>query len=235
MHPRILTPSSDRTAHRTIGLHSGLVSEPSPSDQDFAGLQATPQRSGKVFVIGTGVFLAVLLILILTVGRSAQDNLGLNDGLGFDVPTSPVSVPLTLDGVEVGMATWDAEGICAEVTDRTGTTFRTCATPDPLRPIWALDAPDEADPGYVLVATPPEAASVAGITTAGEGLNALVQARELRAAWALVPLPEGAVLSELVIYNTESSDLGNALCGVEDAPTNGSDRLDGGCLIPEQD
>ncbi len=211
------------------------MSDPTPQGSEFAGLQTAPERSGKVFVIGTGVFLAVFLVLILTVGRSAQDNLGLNVGRSFDAPPAPVSVPLTLDGVEVGVATWDAEGICAEVTDRTGTTFRTCATPDPLRPIWALDAPDEADPGYILVATPQEGVSVAGITTAGEGLNALVQARELPAAWALVPLPEGATLYELVVYNTESSDLGNALCGVEDAPTDGSDRLNGGCLVPEQD
>lgn len=207
------------------------VSDPTPTG--FAGLDASPARSGKVFVIGTAVFLTVFLILILTLGRNFQDAAGLN-ARGFDVPTAPVTAVLTLDGVEVGTATWDAEGVCAEITDATGTTFRTCAVPDPLRPIWAIDAPDDADPGYILVATP-AVASIGGLTTAGEGLNALTQGRELPAAWAVIPLPPGAVVAELVAYNTESSDLGNALCGDEEAPTDGPARLGGGCLVPQQD
>lgn len=203
---------------------------------EHPGIDSTPYRSGRGFVIGTGVFLAVFLVFILFVSPRLQDDLGLNDGLSFDAPTDgPVEVPLTLDGVEIGRAVWDADGVCAEVTDSTGTTFRTCATPDPLRPVWAIDAPDESDPAYVIVATPPEAASVAGLTTAGEGLNALTEARELPAAWAVIPLPEGAVVSELVAYNVESSDLGNVQCGVEEAPTDGPDRLAGGCLVPQQD
>ncbi len=211
----------------------GTVSD-SPDSTGFPGLDTTPPRSGKIFVIGTAVFLVLFLAFILTVGRSFQDAAGLNDR-GFDAPAAPVQAALTLDGVRVGTATWDAEGVCAEVEDPSGTTFRTCAVPDPLRPIWAIDAPDDADPAYVLVATPPAVVSIAGLTTAGEGLNALTQARELPAAWALIPLPDGAVVDELVAYNTESSDMGNVLCGVEDAPTGGPDRLAGGCLVPRQD
>lgn len=195
-----------------------------------------PRRSGTFFVVASGVFLLTFLVFLLVVSPRLQDGLGLNDGLGFDPPPDgPVVAPLTLDGVEVGQAVYDSDGVCAEITDSNGTIFRTCATPDPLRPIWAIDAPDEADPAYVIVASPPQAASVGGTTTTGEGLNGLTQARELPAAWTLLPLPDGAVVSELIVFNTGSSDLGDALCGVEDAPTGGPDRLAGGCLVPQQD
>lgn len=196
----------------------------------------TPTRSGTTFVVGAGVFLVIFAVFVLVISPRLQDNLGLNAGVQtFPTPSAPVEVPLTLDGREVGRAVWDAEGVCAEVTDDTGTTYRTCAEPDPLRPIWAIDAPDEASPGYAIVATPPVVANVAGRTTDGESLDALTQARELPAAWALVPLPDGAAVEELVAFNTENSDLGNVLCGGEDAPTDGPDRLAGGCVVPQQD
>jgi hypothetical protein len=194
-----------------------------------------PTRSGTSFVVAGIVFLAVLLAVLIVVTPRLQDNLGLNEGLELPPPDAPVEVPLTLDGARVGVAVWDAEGVCAEVTDDLGTTFRTCARPDPLRPIWAIDAPDEADPAYVILATPPAVTSVGGRTTAGESLDALVQARELPAAWALIPLPDGAVVEEVVAFGTGGTDLGNVECGGEDAPTGGPERLAGGCVVPQQD
>ena len=203
---------------------------------DQPHLSGPPRRSGTFFVIASGAFLLIFLVFILVVSPRLQDSLGLNEGLGFDAPAAgPVVVPLLLDGVEVGQAVWDADGVCAEITDSNGSTFRTCATPDPLRPIWAIDAPDEADPAYLLVASPQAASSITGVTTAGDSLNGLTQARELPAAWTLMALPDDGVVSELIVLNTESSDLGDALCGDPEAPVGGPDRLAGGCLIPQQD
>lgn len=187
-------------------------------------------------MIATFVFLVVFLVLVLVVSPRLQDRMGLTaDGRAFPPPSTAVEVPLTLDGIEVGVATYDAAGVCAEITDGIGTTFRTCATPDPLRPIWAVDAPDEADPGYLIVATPPEIASVAGTTTDGEGLDGLTQARELPAAWTLIPLQPGAAVRQLVAQNTEGSDVGTAECGSDEAPTDGPERLSGGCFVERQD
>ncbi len=187
-------------------------------------------------MVAAGAFLLVFLVVILTISPRLQDDLGLNAGLGFDPPPDgPVTSPLLLAGAEVGQATWSRDGVCAEVTDSEGSIYRTCATPDPLRPIWGIDAPDDADPAYVIVASPPEVATVGGTTTTGEGLNGLTQARELPAAWTLIPLPENAVVSEVIAFDTGGSDLGNALCGDEEAPTGGPDRLQGGCLVPQQD
>lgn len=195
-----------------------------------------PRRSGTTFVIATGVFLVVFLILILVVGPRLQDQMGLSEGArDFEAPPAPVTATLTLDGAQVGVATWNAEGVCAEVTDRTGTTFRTCATPDPLRPIWAIDAPDEADPPYVIVASPPAVASLAGRTADGEALNGLTQARELPAAWTLIPLPDGAQVSTLVAFNSENSEMGDVVCGTEESSTDGPERLVGGCYVERQD
>lgn len=209
------------------------VSDTSPTP-DPATNKGT--RSGTTFVIATGVFLVVFLVLILVVSPRLQDRLGLRPGAQpFETPGESVQVELTLEGRAVGTATWDAEGVCAEVTDETGTTFRTCATPDSLRPIWAIDAPDDADPAYVIVASPPEVSRIVGVTTDGEGLDGLTQSRELPAAWTLIRLQPGAAVRELVAFNTEDADLGNAECGVEDAPSDGPDRLSGGCIVERQD
>lgn len=210
------------------------VTTPTPPS-DHADPSIAPARSGKAFVIGTGVFLVLFLGFLLFVSPVLQDRLGLSGSREFPVPDAPVSVPLTLGGQEVGVAVWDDAGVCAEITDSAGTTFRTCADPDPLRPIWAIDAPDEAADGYLLVATPPAVIDVAGSTTDGETLAGLTQARELPAAWALIPLPDGAVVDELKAFNSSNSDVGGAQCGVPDAPTDGSDRLNGGCLVPQED
>ncbi len=204
---------------------------------DNAAARATPRmRSGTFFVIVSGVFLLLFAVFLWVVSPRLQDQLGLNEGVvGFDPPSAPVQVPLTLDGDQVGVAEWNAEGVCAEMTDSTGTIFRTCAEPDPLKPIWAIDAPDQANPPYLLVATAKEAASVAGTTQDGEGLNGLTQARELPAAWAIIPLSEGSVVARLIAQNNEGADMGEAVCGVEDAPTDGPARLAGGCLVPRED
>jgi hypothetical protein len=193
-------------------------------------------RSGSTFVVLTGVFLALFLVAILVVGPQLQDRMGLSEGARtFEPPAEVMTVPLEMgDGVS-GVATWDADGVCAEVTDAEGTTYRTCAEPDPLRPIWAIDAPDDAVPGYVLVASPPEIANIGGVTTDGESLSGLTQARELPAAWTLIPLEDGAAVRLLVAYNTSSSDVGNAVCGTEESPGGGSERLSGGCFIERQD
>lgn len=217
-----------------------------PTDGDDAATPAAPPatagqpvgrtRSGTSFVVAAGVFAAVFVVVLLVITPRLQDNLGLNSsGQSFEVPDAPVEAALTLDGVEVGRAVWDAAGVCAEVTDTSGTTYQTCAVPDPLRPFWAIDAPDSADPAYVIVATPPEVVDVRGRTTDGEPLTALTQARELQAAWALIPLPPGATLDQLVAFDADSSDLGDVVCGGEDAPTGGPDRLAGGCIVPQQD
>lgn len=196
-----------------------------------------PTRSGSSFVLWTGVFLVLFLVFILVVSPRLQDQLGMTEGTR-DLPTpsgDPVVVALTLDGREVGTATWDAEGVCAEITDDAGQTFRTCARPESLRPIWAIDAPDDADPGYVIVASPQEVASVGGLTAAGDPINGLTQARELPAGWTLIPLEEGESVARLVAFDVEGDELGDALCGTEDAPTDGPDRLSGGCEVPRQD
>ena len=216
--------------------HDIMGSVSDTTDGNPAAPQTGRTRSGTSFVVATGVFVVVFVVFLLVVSPRLQDNLGLNSGSqSFPDPDAPVEVPLTMDGETVGTAVWDAEGVCAEVTDATGTTYRTCATPDPLRPIWAIDAPDEADPGYVIVGTPPEVMEVRGLTTAGEPLAALTQARELKAAWAIIPLPPGAAVEELVAFNTSGAELGNVECGGEDAPQGGADRLSGGCIVPQQD
>lgn len=193
-------------------------------------------RSGTFFVIASGVLLLLFAVFLWVVSPRLQDQLGLNEGVvGFDPPPAPVQVPLTLNGEEVGVAEWDAEGVCAEITDSTGTIFRTCARPDSLKPIWAIDAPDQADPPYLLVATPRDAASMTAVTQDGETLEGLTQARELEAAWVVLPLTEGAVVDRIVVYNIEGADLGEAECGVPDAPTDGPAHLAGGCFVPRQD
>ena len=96
-------------------------------------------------------------------------------------------------------------------------------------------APDEAEPGYLLVATPPDVVNIEGRTTAGETFGALTQARELPAAWAIVPLPDGAVVDTIVAFGVTNSDLGDAQCGVEDGGSSTSVRLGGGCVVPQQD
>lgn len=210
-----------------------VTSSTPPSDH--ADPVGAPERSGRTFVIISVVFLALFLGFLLLVSPVLQDRLGLSGDRGFPVPDAPVEVPLTLGGQEVGVAIWDDAGVCAEITDSAGTTFRTCAVPDPLRPIWAIDAPDEAADGYLLVATPPAVIDVAGSTTDGETLAGLTQARELPAAWALIPLPDGAVVDQLTAFNSSNSDVGGAQCGVPEAPTGGSDRLNGGCVVPQED
>lgn len=193
-------------------------------------------RSGTFFVLATGVFLVIFAVFLWVVSPRLQAQLGLNEGeIGFDPPPTPTQVPLRLDDRQVGAATWDASGVCAEITDDTGTVYRTCARPDPLKPIWAIDAPDQADPPYVIVATHPAAATITGSTIDGEGLDGLTQARELPAAWALIPLPEGAVVQRIVARDVEGGELGDAECGVDEAPTDGPERLAGGCLVPRQD
>lgn len=206
-----------------------------PSPSDHADPVGTPERSGRAFVVISITFLAAFLIVLLFFSPVLQDRLGLNGDLPFPVPDAPVEVPLSLGGETVGVAIWDDAGVCAEVTDSAGTTFRTCASPDPLRPFWAIDAPDGSAEGYLLVATPPSVIDVAGTTTDGESLAGLTQARELPAAWAVIPLPDGAVVDELTAFSTGNTDVGNALCGAPEAPTDGSDRLNGGCLVPQQD
>lgn len=212
----------------------GRVSHPDPAVPP--GVDDAPSHSGTRFVIGVGIVLVLLLAVLLVISPRLQNRLGLTgDPRTFPTPEEVVEVPLTLQGREVGVAIHDARGVCAEITDSADETFRTCAVPDPLRPIWAIDAPETADPPYVIVAGPPAVASVAGITTDGRSLSGLTQARELPAAWTLIPLPPGAAVSELVAYNAENSDLGNAECDTEEAPTDGSERLAGGCIIPRQD
>lgn len=193
-------------------------------------------RDGRVFVVASALFLVLLAAFLLVVSPRLQDGLGLNGPLPFDEPPSTQVVALGTAGAPLeASATWDADGVCAEVVDQTGTAFRTCAVPDPLRPIWAIDAPEEASAPYLLIATPPEVASVEGRLTSGETFAALVEARELPAAWALIPLPEGGVVEDIVALGTNGDDVGGAQCGVEDAPTGGSALLQGGCLVPQED
>ncbi len=191
--------------------------------------------SGRTFVVMSMVFLLVLLVVLLVVSPRLQDQLGMGGSRGFSAPENPVEVTLELGGEVVGVAVWDAGGVCAEVEDGTGTTYRTCAEPDPLKPIWAIDAPDDADPGYLLVATPPDVVNIEGRTTAGETFGMLTQARELPAAWAIVPLPDGAVVDTMTAFGVTNSDLGNAECGVDTGATGGAERLGGGCVVPQQD
>jgi len=192
-------------------------------------------RDGRWFVAISMGFLVLFVLFLVFVSPRLQDSLGLNQPLPFNQPDATTTVPLLLGEVEVGEVVWDASGVCAEVTDPGGAVFRTCAVPDPLRPIWAIDAPDEATDPFLLVATPPDVASIEGRTTDGETFAALTQVRELPAAWAIVPLPEGAVVDEMTAFNVEASDVGGAQCGVEDAPTGGPERLAGGCLVPQED
>lgn len=197
----------------------------------------TPEREGRDgrwFVGISLAFLGLFLAFLLFISPRLQDSLGLNGPRPFPEPPEPTDVELVAGAVG-GVAVWDDGGVCAEVEGADGQVFRTCAVPDPLRPIWAIDAPDDADPAFLLVATPPDVASIEGRTTDGEVFSAMTQARELPAAWALVPLPEGAVVDTMTAFNVEGSDLGGAECGVEDAPTGGPDRLQGGCLVPEED
>ncbi|MGI9015872.1 MAG: hypothetical protein ACR2HR_02005 [Euzebya sp.] len=207
------------------------------SDPLSADAPPSSNRSGTFFVMVSAAFLVTFLLFILFVSPRLQDRLGLNEGVvPFPSPPATVVVPLELDDMQVGVAVWDQEGVCAEITDQSGTTFRTCAVPDPLRAIWAIDAPDEAEPAYLLVATPPEATTVRGTSRDGETFEASTQTGEdLPAAWALMRLPAGAVVSEIHAFNAEQADLGGAMCGVEDAPTDGSRRLQGGCLVPRED
>lgn len=191
-------------------------------------------------VVVSLAFLVVLGVVLLVVSPRLQANLGLNEPRPFPTPAEPVTTTLQAPDGLVATATWDAEGVCAEVTDASDTTFRTCADPDSLRPIWAIDAPDAADPAYLLVGTPPDVASIEGTTTDGEVLAALTQ-RELPAAWAIVPLPRGAVVERLVALDLQGSDLGDAECGTPLAGEDraevaaGPDRLGGGCTVPRQD
>ncbi len=210
------------------------ASSPSPADNDRR-VDDTRTTSGRTFVVVSMVFLLVLLVVLLVVSPRLQDQLGMGGTRGFSAPENPVEVTLELNGEAVGTAIWDAGGICAEIMDATGTTYRTCAEPDPLKPIWAIDAPDEAEPGYLLVATPPDVVNIEGRTTAGETFGALTQARELPAAWAIVPLPDGAVVDTIVAFGVTNSDLGDAQCGVEDGGSSTSVRLGGGCVVPQQD
>ncbi|HUG84776.1 MAG TPA: hypothetical protein VMM13_09440 [Euzebya sp.] len=216
---------------RVCCMMGGVRNPPSvPSDP-----VDTRPRSGTAFVIATGVFLVVFLVFLVVVSPRLQNQLGLTgDARAIAPPAETTEVPLTLDGREVGVAIWDAQGVCAEIHDASGTIARTCAQPDPLRPIWALDAPDEADPPYVIVGGPPAVASVAGITTDGQSLSGLTQARELPVAWTLISLPPGAAVAELIAYNSENADLGNADCSLE-VGAEGPQRLNGGCVIPRQD
>ncbi|CAN5513312.1 hypothetical protein BH23ACT9_BH23ACT9_13210 [soil metagenome] len=228
-------PSSDR--------RSADPAPPSGSRSDLGIAEASP-NSGRNFVIGTGVVAALFLLFLLVVSPRLQDQLGLTEGARtFPAPDAVVEMPLTLDGQAVGTAVWDATGVCAEITDATGTSFRTCAVPDPLRPIWAIDAPDEADPGFLIVGGPPEVAKVAVVTTDGERLTAEAQVRDMPASWTLIPLPAGSAVRDLIAFNEENSDLGNAECAptgavgqyVDALPSDGPDRLSGGCMVPRQD
>jgi hypothetical protein len=87
----------------------------------------------------------------------------------------------------------------------------------------------------VLVAGPRQVASIRGLTTAGDSLDGLAQARELPAAWTIIPLDEGEAVAELVAYDTGGGEMGDAQCGTDDAPTDGPERLAGGCIVPRQD
>ena len=208
------------------------VDQPQPPSDAGPG-RGPRTTSGTSFVLAAGLFVLIFVSFTLVVSPRLQRQLGLSDARGFDAPPSTQTVPLTLDGEVVGEAIWDAEGICAEIT--AGGTYRVCADPGPLRPVWAIDAPDDADPAYVVVATPAEGVEVRGTTDAGDVLEAEVQARDLEAGWALIPLPEGSAVSELVVYDGDDSDLGDVVCGTEESETGGSSRLQGGCYVEEQD
>ncbi|WP_370323743.1 hypothetical protein [Euzebya sp.] len=209
------------------------MSEPTPRDPLAV---ESPSRNGTFFVVASGVFLVTFLVFILVVSPRLQDQLGLTEGaVDFPTPSVRTEVPLTAEGDEVGKAIWDAGGVCAEVIDSAGSIFRTCAEPDVLRGIWGIDAPDEATPAYVIVAAPPEAATVTITTTDGDEVEVATQARDLPAAWAIAPLPTGAVVAEVATFDDDGADMSVGECGVEDAPEGGPRRLAGGCLVPRED
>lgn len=198
---------------------------------------ATPERrrSGTTFVLIALAGMAALLAFLLLVSPRLQARMGLGeDAVGFTPPSAPVSAPLTLDGDRVGEARWDDAGVCAEVTVGPEGTYRVCARPDPLRPIWAIDAPDEAAVPFLLLAVPPDVGTVSGTTTDGEIFTGVAQT-DLPARWILIPLPEGAVVDRIEVTGTDTDDLGTARCGAIEAPPGGPDRLGGGCLLPSED
>lgn len=197
-------------------------------------------RSGTMLVVIGLTICAGFVVFLVFISPTLQSRMGLgDDAVGFPVPDAPRSEALLLGDEVVGEATWDASGVCAEISpagrDAAGETFRLCADPEPLEPVWALDAPDEADPGYLLLAVAPDVGSIRGTTTDGEPLEGTTQT-SLPAGWIVVALPDGAVVDRFDVFAAlDDDDLGTVDCTAADAPTDGPDRLAGGCLIPSEE
>ena len=111
--------------------------------------------SGHVVAVTAVLFIVGWLAFLLLASPRLQDQLGIGPSRpAFDPPPSPVAVDIA-EGPGPGeaweaTARWDPGGACADLVFASGPRTRTCAVPDPLQPIWAVEVPDGPVPVLVL-------------------------------------------------------------------------------------
>ncbi len=205
---------------------------PHRADRDLLADDGSRTRSGKAFVLGALALMAALVAVLVLVSPNLQNRMGIGpDPVGFPTPDEPVTQLLAGEDGWEAAATWDGAGACVVVTDTSGADFRTCADPDPLRPIWALDAPD-ADGPLLVVATTPQAAAVEVTTVGGARLDVTLQGTDpLPARFGVLRLPDAAdPVDEVLVTGAAGEELVVASCGLD---ADGPDLLGGGCEIPD--
>lgn len=189
-------------------------------------------RSGRAFVVTAVVMATAFVAFLLLVTPALQDQLGIGpDGVPLATPGTPVRLPLAGGATWEGTVVWDASGLCAEVR-AAGTTTRSCASADPLRPLWGIQ-PVAADPPLVVVAAAPDVASVEVETVDGQRLSAQVQGPDegLPGGFAVLAVPAGAQVAALLALDAAGGELVRAPCGTGGS---GAALLGGGCTVPAE-
>lgn len=189
--------------------------------------------SGHVVAVTAVLFIVGWLAFLLLASPRLQDQLGIGPSRpAFDPPPSPVAVDIA-EGPGPGeaweaTARWDPGGACADLVFASGPRTRTCAVPDPLQPIWAVEVPDGPVPVLVL-ATAQEVAVVEIRLVGGDILEREPVGVEegLPAGFAAVELPAGGRVEEIGALAASGAELAVATCGGD-----AGDPLGGGCAVP---
>ena len=183
--------------------------------------------SGRL-VVTCFLLASALWVTFLLVGAPrVRDGLGI-PGVALPTPSGPVEVVLEETDDYVATGRWDELGACLRLDFANGDVTRTCAAAEALRPLWGVDVPDGPIP-LVVVATAPDVERITARLAAGTNVvvPTLGGSADLPAAFAIIPLPEGATIHEL-IASAGGNDLVTADCrnGIDPALPNG------GCAVP---